>query len=82
MYITAPKEMEMPDYSLLKVVRPLYGIPESSLHWRLTYLDHHVSRLGMIRSRTDPCVLKKVTEGVKEGIVILQVDDSFSIGTE
>lgn len=67
---------------VLKVVKPLYGIPESGLHWYLTYLDHHLTRLGMQRSMVDPCVLLKRDKDGLVGTIILQVDDSFGVGTE
>lgn len=44
---------------VLKVVRPLYGIPESGLHWYLTYIDRHTERLGIIRATIDTCILFK-----------------------
>lgn len=30
---------------VVKVVKPLYGIPESGFHWYLTYLTHHLDTL-------------------------------------
>lgn len=32
-YIQRPDEMGLDYYTLLKVVKPLYGIPETGLHW-------------------------------------------------
>lgn len=46
--------MGLPGDVVVKVVNPLYGIPESWLQWYLTYLEHHIIKLGMIRSRLDP----------------------------
>lgn len=36
-YICTPLEMQLPPNIVLKVVKPLYVIPESDLHWYLTY---------------------------------------------
>lgn len=58
-FIKAPSELNLPIDTVLKVVRPLYGIPESELHWYLTYLDHHTVRLKMKRTTIDPCMLVK-----------------------
>lgn len=80
-FIHAPKEMELGDDYVLEVIKPLYGIPESGLHWYLTYLDHHTGTLGMNRSNIDPCVLCRRTESGLDGIVLLQVDDSLGFGT-
>lgn len=81
-FITAPSEMGLPEGYVLKVVKPLYGIPESGLHWYLTYLNHHLQTLGMKRSKVDPCVLYRRTGQKLEGIIVLQVDDSLGAGME
>lgn len=49
-YIFAPPEMKIPPNTVLKVVKTLYGIPESGIHWYLTHQEHHIERLGMRRS--------------------------------
>lgn len=36
-YIRAPKEPFFPQGQVLRVVKPLYGIPESGINWYLTY---------------------------------------------
>lgn len=63
---------------VLIVVKPLYGVPESGLHWFLTYQDHHVNNLGMKSTIIDNCVLYKRNETHLEGMTALQVDDSIS----
>lgn len=74
-YIRAPSEFGLPEDSVLKVIKPLYGIPEAGLHWYLTYMDHHKHQLGMNKSYIDPCMLiLKGTDGIK-GPVILQFED-------
>lgn len=80
-YIKAPPELDLPDGFVLKVVKPLYGIPESGLHWYLTYLTHHLDTLHMTRSKSDPCVLIKRSKGQLEGLILLQVDDTLGLGT-
>ena len=81
-YIRAPKEMELKDGYVLRVIKPLYGIPESGLHWYLTYLAHHLDSLGMKRTRVDPCVLIKGGNNSIDGLIILQVDDSLGFGSD
>ena len=80
-YIRAPKELGLQPGFVLKVVRPLYGIPESGLHWYLTYLSHHLETLGMHRATADPCVLIKRSNNEIEGLILLQVDDSLGFCT-
>lgn len=81
MFITAPADRGHPEGYVLKVVKPLYGIPESELHWYLTYLHHHIDELGMTRSRADPCVLYRRTGTTLDGVKVLQFDDSLKVGS-
>lgn len=70
------------NYTVLRVVKPLYGIPDSGLHWYLTYLEHHLVRIGMEISVVDPFALIKRRHNQLIREIILQVDYSFGIGTE
>src|SRR6266568_8443983 len=42
--------------TILKVVRPLYGIPEAGNHWFKTYYNHYIKELNMNQSTYDPCL--------------------------
>lgn len=85
-YLKPPPEMNLSEDKVLIAVKPLYGVPESGLHWFLTYKDHHVKKLGMQQCTIDKCLLYKRSadyqnsRGVPD-ITILQVDDSFGIGS-
>lgn len=74
--------MGIPCGYVLRVVNPLYIIPESGLHWYLTYLHHHLDFLGMKRTRADPCVLMHHTDNCLVGLVLLQVEYLLGFGTE
>lgn len=74
--------MRLSPDTVLKVVRPLYGIPESGLHWYLTYLENHVDNLGMNRTKADPCVTWKSKGNCIQGLIVLQVDESLGMGTQ
>jgi hypothetical protein len=54
-YMFPPPEMGLPPESLLRVVRPLYGLPEAPLHWYSTYSRYHRETLGMDVAAHDPC---------------------------
>jgi hypothetical protein len=73
--IVAPKEMGLPEGTLLQVMLPLYGIPESGNHWFGTYHKHHKEKLQCSTSAHDPCLLHTNTNGF--GCVGLQVDDTL-----
>lgn len=73
--------MRLPTHTVLQVVKPLYRIPESGLHWYQTYVKYHLEQLGMNRSRAYPCLLIRRKEEQLEGLIILQVDDSLAVVT-
>lgn len=81
-FLRPPKEMGLEPGKLLKAVKPLYGIPESGLHWYLTYVNHHKKALGMKQTKFDPCVLYRRVENKLEGLTTLQVDDSYGFGVK
>lgn len=82
-YMRAPKEMGLRKGQILKVLRPLYGMPESPIHWYKTYLDHHREELKMSQASLDPCLLyKHDASGNLAGVIGLQVDDTVFAGTK
>ena len=50
-YIKPPQELAhefgLPGDSILKVIKPLYGVPEAGNHWFKTYHLHHTEKLQM-----------------------------------
>ena len=80
-YAHAPPELGLAPHQILKVVRPLYGLPEAGTHWFRTYTNHHMTKLHMQPSTFDPCLLA-TTHGNSHalGFVGLQVDDSLIVG--
>ena len=74
-YIKPPKEVDLGG-NVLKVLRPLYGVPEAGTHWYNTYHKHHTEKLGLNPSSYDPCLLYN-----QEAIVGLQTDDTFYLAT-
>jgi transposase InsO family protein len=81
-FVKPPPEAGLADDELLEVLRPLYGLPESGLHWFGTYQKHHIEKLSMQDTEYDPCLLfKSRPEGGLTGAVVLQVDDTLGVGT-
>jgi hypothetical protein len=78
-----PKELitKYPEGTIIRVIKPLYGIAEAGVHWFATYQGHHRKELDMATSTYDPCLL--ITNGGLEafGMVGLQTDDTLAIGT-
>ena len=76
-YIRAPQELGIDKDSVLKVIRPLYGIPEAGAHWFGTYHTHHLKNLSMTPSTYDPCLLYTDKNTPSFGVIGLQTDDSL-----
>ena len=47
MYMRAPSEFKLQKGKVLKVMRPLYSMPESLMHWYTTYKNYHREKLQM-----------------------------------
>lgn len=71
-FVKPPAELNLSKNVILKVLRPLYGIPEAGNHWFKTYHDHHKSELGLKQSSSDACLLYN-----ESAIVALQTDDTL-----
>jgi len=60
-YINPPreliKELNFKESLVLKVLRPLYNVPESGNHWFKTYYSHYVRELKIKQSTYDPYLL-------------------------
>ena len=80
MYLKPPKEMGLPDDFVLLAIKPIYGVPESGLHWFVTYQGHHCTRLGMKETRIDPCLLYLRKGSTVHAVTALQVDDNLGHG--
>lgn len=54
--------MDLPPRTVLKVIKPPYGILEAGLYWYITDLSHHVDTFRMSKPRMDPFLLVKRVE--------------------
>lgn len=79
-YIRAPVEMYLPAATLVRVLRPLYYIPESCLCLYITYRQYHIYRMCMEKTTVDPCMLLLTGRNqTLEGRIVLKVDDSLEL---
>jgi Reverse transcriptase (RNA-dependent DNA polymerase) len=83
-YVRPPKGLESElgiDNSnlVLKVLKPLYGVPKAGNHWFKTYHSHHIDNLGMDQSTYDPCLL---FSNSPKGLVGLQTDDTLLLADD
>lgn len=49
--------LNLPSDTLLRVKRPLYGIPKAKLHWYRTYNNHQKKSLSFLLTINDPFFL-------------------------
>src|SRR5580692_7050629 len=75
-----PPELGLPPNTILKLLRPLYGVPEAGNHWFQTYHKYHREQLEMEQSTYDPCLL--FTTGQNLGVIGLQTDDTLLLADE
>ena len=86
-YVRPPPELGLDQGHLLRVARPLYGIPEAGVHWFSTYHRHHTKNLAMTPAAYDPCLLyspgaMNEHKSGPRGITCLQTDDTANAGNE
>jgi hypothetical protein len=79
-FIRPPPELGLHEGLILKVIKPLYGVPEAGNHWFNTYHRHHIEELRMDQSTYDPCLLYTNRNGF--GVVGLQTDDTLFLADE
>src|SRR5450432_2959538 len=82
-YIRPPYELAscftLKDNQVLRVVKPLYGVPKAGNHWFKTYHTHYIERLGMTQSTYDTCLLYSKKPF---GVVGLQTDDTLFLADD
>jgi hypothetical protein len=81
-YVRPPQELRLPEGKILRVVKPLYGVPEAANHWYGTYYRHHIGRLGMKPSTYSPYLLYTTDDKTGFGVVGIQTGDAFFIVNE
>ena len=79
-YIRLPKGCGSLSGRVVKLVRSLYGLRQASRTWH-----HHLVRgmigLGFEQCKVDSCVFRLIENGVVTMVVVVHVDDVFSIGS-
>ena len=82
-YVRPPPELRdqlsLNEDTVLKVLKPLYGVPEAGNHWFKTYQSHHINQLHMSPSSYDLCLLQS---NDPFGVIGLQTDDTLILGEE
>lgn len=61
---------------VLKVIKPLYGVPEADAHWYKTYHANHIQNLTMLKSLYNSCLLWVSSPSMGFGVFGLQTNDT------
>ena len=69
----------LPD--LVKLARSLYGLKQASRTWHY-HLVRAMKIFGFEQCGADPCVMRLIENGVVTMVVVMYVDDIFSIGAK
>ena len=81
-YVCPPPELldilQLSNNTIIKVIKPLYSIPEASNHWFLMYHLHYTEKLKIKESTYNLCLF--YTHKARIGIISLQTDDTLFIG--
>ena len=57
-YMKAPRELDVEEGKVLKLLKPLSGLKQSGRCWNET-MNEYIVALGFIKSRLDPCIYYK-----------------------
>jgi len=68
-FIRLPLELNLQLGTILRVIKPLYRVPEAGNHWFKTYYQYHVSKLKIEQLTYNPYLLYSPSNGL--GIVRL-----------
>lgn len=87
-FVWTPTSMDLSPQTLLRVNRPIYGLPEAEVHWFQTYHDHHCAVLQLQLFIVGPCFLytaqrflDDITKtATSRGFICLQTDDTANVG--
>jgi hypothetical protein len=82
-FIRSPSELDLSKNSILRVVKSLYGVPETGTHWFNTYQKHHKDNLMMIESTFDSCLLHIEFIFINRfGVIDIQTDDTLILADD
>src|SRR6266702_5901723 len=79
-FIRPPHELNLQPGTILRVLKPLYKVPEARNHWFKTYHQYHISKLKTEQSTYDPCLL--YTQSNSLGIIRLQTDNTLFLANQ
>lgn len=80
-YTEAPQEMQLKEGKIVRVVCPVYGIPEALVYWFKTLVDCHWEKLTMKGATLDLFLVYRRSAAGLDGMFGIQVDDTVCAAT-
>jgi hypothetical protein len=71
---------EFPDHFILKIIKPLYSIPEAGTYWFGIYYNYYKEKLVIEISTYDPCLLITKNQKSLFGIINIQTNNILILG--
>lgn len=81
LFIRLPRGCGRLSGKVVKLARSLYGLKQASRSWHY-HLIAGMKSLGFEQCGADACVMRLIENGVVVMVVVVHVDDIFSIGTK
>ena len=75
--VRPPVELGLHSDAILKIIKPLYGVPEAGNYWFSTYHSNHCEKLSMTQSTYNPYLLYTKNSSSGFRIVGLQTNDTL-----
>lgn len=79
-FLNAPPELHLNHDQLLKLLKPLYGLPDSGDYWARTMKHHLVQQMGMTPTLGDKSFFFKHIRDELHGLCATYVDDALQAG--
>lgn len=71
------KDRGLEKRKVIRVLLPVYGMPESPIHWIKAYIDNHEQIRTMIPATTDPCLIYRRGKAEIDPVIVIRVDDTI-----
>ena len=81
-FIRPPPICGLQNSSIMKVIKPLYGVSEVGAHWFNTYYTHHINKLSIMESTYDSCLIYTDGNDKRFGVISLQTDDTLILADD
>ena len=79
-YMKPTKEFHLNENQILKLLKPLYGLPDSGDYWGKTFTTHLRDELGMELATGDGALFFKHLDDKLKGLCATYVDDTLQAG--